>query len=447
MDKHLRIILELITTGFRIGTNTVRNLWSGLISGITNGAASAASAIVHISAALFFVREAVNTVIGVFRTLWNLLGVEGARSLAQLEARFVALTGSQEDAAKVMEYAGERALRLGKSTEDVAEGLALMTSNARDASGAFDFGKLQELNGLLEQLALLRPDLPITLIARGLNAFLASGDLSSLERIMDMPLRTTEALKDLAKDVEQSQDTISRGVTSLERGAGEAAGDAETRLNALKEALGELAPGTQAAMEALSEVSGMERAQAALEDFQTTLAGPVFEAINDVASAFADMYAQDPEAFREIARSLGEGIGDVIRSLAQVDPEKLRNAFLALAEGLREIDWSKLAQDLRVIAQSISDIVSRTGEIGKFLGREVASEEQTGAVIDTTADILEGLLGGSRSAGSGLRQALAPQQTVKVEIEMNEPMFRARVKGLADQSAAEFGNMVAEEME
>lgn len=450
MDKKLRIILELIADRFSGGVRSAGGIFKGFVGGIRNGVANAGRALASLAQGFFFVREAIQTVIAAARSLWDFF-VGGAANLAKIEQRFIALTGSTEGAAKVMTLAKERALALGKDVEEVANGLGLMASNARDASGAFDFGRLQELNGILEQLAILRPDLPVERIARALNQFLSSGDLTSLEMVMDMPLKSSKALAALAQDMDKSTKEISRGVTSIETGGAQAAGDIEARVKGIKDALTELAPGLEQAMAGMTEKSGMERLQAAARDFANVMGGPVFESLNEIAGQLADLYEQDPEAFREIARALGEGLANVITSLADIDPAQLKETLAGLGESLQNVDWQSISEQIKevadsfvAIADSIERILGMMGQAGETLGQmnQIAAGAELGG---------KGVMGGPATGGPSMAERLFGggnngQQRVAVDINLNTDMFTAAVRQQADRSVTDGLNAVTEEL-
>lgn len=466
MERRLKIVLELITRGFSSGVRSAGNMFKGFIRGIGDGVRNAVVSLASLAQGFVFVTEAIRRLFGAARRLWDMF-IGGAQSAAQLEAKLKNVVGSSEDAERVMDLLRQISLDTGASFEELAQGASLLAVAAKDASGNFDFEKFSRLQNMLQRMAALRPDVPIDRLARGLSQAVQTGDWSSLEMFLDVNLRQLLGIKDAADKVADVPSQVGKGVTFIETAAGEAAKDALKDLDLLDQALTK-AGATQGIIEDVSEKSGLERLTADWEDFADTMGGPIFESVNRLATQFADLYEQDPELFRAIARDIGEGVAGIIDSLAQVDPEKLRETIQAFGESLEGIDWQAIGDQLAQVAESFE----RIAESGKLLPAlfpsqlsteqpEAASQRlQEAGVGKGLADLITEVnrqtaenqpsfqdfvawISGGNVGGSGA--GTGGQQKVVVEIDLKNDMLDARIKQGADGAATDALNYVTDE--
>lgn len=452
MDSRLRIILELIITGFSSGVRVAGNIFKTFISGLTNGALSAARSLLNIAQAAFFLREAINTVVQAGRWLFDTF-VRGAGESAKLEAKLKAIVGSSDDAARVMGLLRKTAADTGANFDELAAGAGLMAVAAKDASGNFDISKFQRLMNMLQRMAALRPDVPLDRLARGLSTAARSGDWHSLEMFLDVPLRQLVGIGDAAEEAMDVPGDISRGVTSLERGVSQAADDALASLDLLDEALTK-AGATADIIGDVAQLSGLERFQQILKQLAGIVGEPLFDALNAQLSELADWLQANPDKVERLATLIGETLAgaliDVFEALEKVDWDKVAQDFDKIITAISRGDWEGVLNTFNAIGgafKTIGDAVDKINQVGAFLGKEAVSEEQTARAIDVTGSLLEGTLLGDPTAFTRLAQTLLQPQKVTVEVDLKSDMLDARVRQGADQAVTEGLNQVAEEME
>jgi len=440
MDKHLRIILELVTRGFAGGVRNAQGIFKGFVGGITNGAVSASRALVDMARAVFFVREALTTLAQVGRWVFDTF-IKGAGDAAKLEAKLKAITGSADDAARVMGLLRQTAADTGADFDELAAGAGLMAVAAKDASGAFDFGKFQRLMNMLQRMAALRPDVPLDRLARGLSAAV-QGDWSSLEMFLDVQLRQLIGLKDAADDVTDIPGEVGRAVTYIETAAGDAAKSALQDLDLLDEALTK-AGATAEIIGDVAELSGLERFQQILAQIAATVGEPLFVVLNEELSKLADWLQENPDKVEEFATLIGE---------------TLAGAMEDLFEALENIDWSELGDTLERIGAAMQTISQAGANFSKFVddynrwNTAIFAPERLGEVPGGAELAAAGGLGG---AGQAIRQAassavnqlpgVGPGRLI-VEILLKDELLDARVRQTADNAVADGFNIVAEEM-
>lgn len=487
----LRIILEVAAKGVQSGFKAASGAVKSFLGSLAGMAGSGRRFIDGLAQSVFFLGNAFRMVEDLARGLFDKF-VGGARDVARLATRFKHLTGSEAAAAAVMDEVRKVALATGKDILEVGEAYALIAVNARDASGAFDPTALTETADLLQFLAGLRPELPLTMIQRGINALLATGQVTSLEMIMDMPIRAmlvqAGILSDVAEDIQSTQQEIGKAATFIEVGAagatGAAADEMKLSAKAVKEAVEAFTGITAAEMiEDMAERSGMERLTVIADDLANVLGGPLFEALNKFAGTIADMYEQDPEKFREIAETLGdlaavgletlleplveglqspeflEGIEKVTEFLKLLQAGKIDAAFeLVGLEDLQE-GFESIVQSLEDIATVLMSVAKAMGVgAGMALGKEpVRTKDFTEAAGAAAASLIPGgitptemvwesgwdaLLDplGAKATESAreinkiLRSLLGKTQKIQVEINLNSDMLEAQVKQGAEDT-------------
>jgi len=474
VDKRLRIVLELITRGFSQGARSASGVFKGFVSGITSGALHAGRALVELARGVFFVREALNTLAQAGRWLFDTF-IKGAGDAAKLEAKLKNVTGSADDATRVMDLLRQTAADTGADFDELAAGAGLMAVAAKDASGAFDFSKFQRLMNMLQRMAALRPDVPLDRLARGLSSAVQTGNWSSLEMFLDVNLRQLIGLKDAADEVAKVPDQIGQGVTFITTKTDEAAQDALKSLDLLDEALTK-AGATAGLIEDVAELSGLERFQQILGQIADTVGEPIFEALNTELSKLADWLQENPEKVEAFASTIGEFLADNLQkafdALEKIDWDKVADDMLLLAQSLKEGDWESAKTTLEGIAKAVQAIadaleaVNRAAEvwkqikeIGQFAEEnpeafaEAVGKPGMGGVARTLrdinqqveeSDILQGLI---RQGPSGAAAAVAQKIMLEVRVTSDDEKFNAHVKQISDGAVTDGMNSLAEELE
>jgi hypothetical protein len=490
MDKRLRIILELVSQNFSSGVKGITGAFKGFVRGVLDGAASAGKGLLSLAQNVFFLREAFTTLINVARSLWDTF-VGGAQSAAKLEAKLQNVIGNAEDTQKALDLLRQISLDTGADFETLAQGASLLAVAAKDASGNFDFEKFQRLQNMLQRMAALRPDVPIDRLARGLSTAAQTGNWQSLEMFLDVNLRQLLGLADAADEVAKIPGKVGGSLIYVETETSKTAEDAILTLDQLDEAL-KKAGATQGIIEDVSAKSGLERLTADWKDFANEMGGPVFDAINEIATTFADLYEADPEAFREIARNLGEGIASIIQQLASVDPEALKQNMMALGDALENVDFSKIGDDLQKIGESIASIADAVAKANEalataqqlgFIQQQVKENPEIVAksvgLPEQLPDFLKllnsmspiaGLGAGAAGAGAAIGGGIAGGEDLgrilksaisegvseafktskiglAIDVVSNNELFDAHVRQAADGAVTDGLNAVAEELE
>jgi hypothetical protein len=474
VDKHLRIILELVSRGFSSGARAAAGAFGNLVSGISNGVKSAGQSLRSLAQDVFFVREALNTLAQAGHWVFDTF-IKGAGDAAKLEAKLKNITGSSDDAARVMDLLRQTAADTGADFDELAAGAGLMSVAAKDASGAFDFSKFQRLMNMLQRMSALRPDVPLDRLARGLSSAVQTGDWSSLEMFLDVNLRQLIGIKDAADEVAKVPDQIGQGVTFISTKTSEAAKDALKDLDTLDEALTK-AGATAGLIEDVAELAGLERFQQILGQIAEIVGKPLFDVLNKELSELADWLQENPDKVEAFANNIGEFLAGNLEKLFDIleklDWEKISDDIAGLAQSLNAGDFQGALDALNGIAGAVKAIADaleainraretwkQIQEIGKIAEEnpeafaEAVGAPGMGGLARTVrdinqqvkeSDILQGLAtGGAQGAAAAIAQKLV----LEIKVTSDNEMFNAQVKQVADGAVTEGMNTLAEELE
>lgn len=454
MDKRLRVILELVASGFSSGARGASNIFKSFITGVVGGAKSAGSALASLTQAFFFVQNAVTSLFRAGKWLFDLF-IVGAGDVAKLEAKLKNITGSTADAERIIDLLNQTAADTGASFDELAAGAGLMAVAAKDASGNFDFNKFQRLMNMLQRMAALRPDVPLDRLARGLSSAVQTGNWQSLEMFLDVNLRQLVGLADAAEDVADIPKQISQGVTFIETQAGEAAKDALKDLDLLDEALTK-AGATAEIIGDVAEKAGLERFREILAQIAKIVGEPLFEVLNEELSDLADWLQENPDKVEEFARDIGEFLAENLEKLFDVlegiDWEKLSDDIVDLARAFKEGDWESIKTTFEALASAIGFIASGVEKINEAV--QVAKQlqalgEQGVSVLGPESRFGELTALERASLEQAARQERGGSQQVDLNIHITSDteMFNAQVRQMADNAVTDGLNAVTEELE
>jgi predicted RNase H-like HicB family nuclease len=472
MDRRLRIILELVASGFSSGARGAASIFKGFVGGVVDGAKSAGAALVSLSQAFFFVQNAVNSLFQAGRWLFDMF-VRGAGDVEKLEAKLTAVAGSSEDAGRIIDYLRQMAQDTGISFEQLSHGAGLLVVAAKDASGAFDYEKFQRLTGLLTRMQALRPDVPVDRLARGLSTAVQTGNWQSLEMFLDVNLRQLVDIGDAADEVAKTPGKIGGSLIYVETKAGEAGKDALKSLDLLEEALNK-AGATAEIVGNVAEKSGLERFQQILADIARIVGKPLFDKLNAELSDLADWLQEHPEEVERFASLVGDtlagGLEKLFDALENIDFEQLFNDVTKFMQQLSQSDWEGAKTTLEGIAaafKAIADAIQAIKDAKETLDqlrqiREWTQENpeavaaatgttpgmvKAGTTIDELMQRLQAAGGGEVGLAKVAGEEILKLIKIQVEVTSDNDMFDAKVKQVADGAVTDGLNAVAEELE
>jgi hypothetical protein len=472
VDRRLRIILELVASGFSSGARGAASIFKSFVGGVVNGAKSAGAALVNLSQAFFFVQNAVNSLFQAGRWLFDMF-VKGAGDAEKLEAKLTAVAGSSENARRIIDFLQKTSDELGISFDELSHGASLLVVAAKDASGAFDFEKFQRLVGLLQRMQALRPDVPVDRLARGLSTAVQTGQWRSLEMFLDVNLRQLVGIGEAADEVAKTPDKIGGSLIYVETKTDEAAKDALKSLDLLEEALNK-AGATAEIVGNVAEVSGLERMMQTLQHIARIVGKPLFEKLNQELSDLADWLQQHPEEVERFATLIGDtlagGLEKLFDALKNIDWQQVAEDFNSMMESIQRGDWEGVRRDIEAIGsavQAIGDAIeaaNRAIETAKqlgFIGEQARTNpEAVAAATGTTPEMVKAgttideIVRRVQQAGGGevgiakvVAQEIARAIKIQVEVTSDNEMFDAKVKQVADDSVTDGLNAVAEELE
>lgn len=455
MDKHLRIILELVSSGFTSGARGAGAAFKGFIGGIVDGAKSAMQSLTSLAQSIFFVREALNTLGQVASWVFSTF-VKGAGDAAKFEVKLKALTGSVENAQQVMKHLRDVSTDTGVNFDELASGAQLLAVAAKDASGAFDFQKFKQMNEQLLRMAAVRPDVPIDRLARGLLAWMR-GEFQSLEMFLDMPLRQMAGIEEAADKLKDLPKQIGQGVTYIETEVSQAASDAEANLASLEKALQEMGA-TSDLLEDMAEKSGLERLIQMWKEFTSNAGGPIFEALNKELNKLADWLEENPEKVDQIANMIGylaaEGIEKLADAIEKIDWDKFAAEIDKVTTAITTGDW----EGAKAALKDIADIVKVIADALQAIEAAGAWFEQANLDVGQAGADLGDVLGTSGIAPTvqeeGLRgllmypsrQLAGAAQRIIVELDLKNDMLDARIRQGADNAVTDGLTALSDEM-
>lgn len=428
-DQKLRLVVEVVTKGVRGGFSSASSAVRGFVNLLRNMASSGRGFIDSLAQSVFFLGNALSMVWNAAKRLFDTF-IGGARDAARLQIRFKHLTSSVAGGLRMFGMASDRAKALGKNLFDVGEMYALAAVNARDAEGAFDWTKLEDIVNLTEFLSALRPDLPLVTIMRGVNAAM-EGQFTSLEMIMDMPikamLRQAGLLTDVKDDLVGTSKEIGKAATFITIGAADGAAaalkiSAKQMQDAIEAYTGVIAEDIQAD---LAETAGLERIKAIIDELSRVAGIPVFEQLMEFADRIIKLYEADPQQFIDLATALGDlaasGLEAVFDPLIAffTDPNTIKGIesltrLLELLKGEGEI---KAPEEIR------RDVGAKAREdVGKLMA-------PWKGILDQFPDLLKGI-GGKLGLGASEPQELK----ITVEVTSDNAMFDAQVRQTAENT-------------
>jgi len=181
---------------------------------ISNAALSAGRALLSLAKNAFYVREAIQTVIGVARKLADAF-LAPAMTFEKTALAIEGITGSTEKAANMMGMLNKVANQFGLELAGLQEqAVSLTVISEGDVAEAERYAKA------LARINSLRPDLPQQR-QLGVIFALKEGDFSRASMLLDIP---AEKLRALAGVAEETSETVSEAVGDIGGGGEEALG-------------------------------------------------------------------------------------------------------------------------------------------------------------------------------------------------------------------------------
>ena len=425
----LKIILEVVTKGVQSGFKAAGSAVNRFVNGLRNMALSGARFLNSLAQSIFFVGKALGMLQDAAKAVFDRF-VGGARDAAKLEVKLKSLTGSEADAARVMQYLEQVARDTGVSFEDLGGAAVLVATMAKDASGAFDIEKFERLNQMLMQMAAFTgPRVPIERLARGLAQFVTTGDVTSLEMFLDVLLDLDKAAEDATKipgEVGKAATFITLGVGDAAKGAGKDLDWLATQLDRLGISVG--------LVQDMAELSGAERFAEIWAGIARIVGEPLFEELNKGLSELADWLIANPELVEEFAKALGELGAEAIKELMQAIMDFVTSGALE-----KLIDsFTKLIELIQSIATG--DVKGVFGAVGvgveADVGADVAAKAKTdlATLLAPWAGMADNIEIMAKAALGEVGMAAAEPQKVEVEITLDNALLDAQIVQGAEET-------------
>lgn len=333
-DNIIRIVIEAVTRGLDRGMRGAIRMvrdFGGSLRAVGNTATAVWNGITQ---GIFFTREALQTLITVAQSLFDVL-LRGSIDARRMEVTFTNITGSADTARQMMEELEQTSESLGISFEEAAQTGQQLAVASRNADGSFDINKWRELQEITRDFSALRPDVPLQLMARGVTAA-ASGDMSTLTRLLDVNVNQLLGLRDAADEVVDRGGQL-QGVAEVRAAEVEAtARGGIDALNQLRDAVGATGLAETLAGE-FDGVSGQIREE--FKDIAREFGDEILPVLTDVLRELLELFREHEGDIESFASNMGKLVADVIAGIdwdeVATDAERFANAIQRVFEAAR----------------------------------------------------------------------------------------------------------------
>jgi len=337
--NRIEIVITAAAQGLQSGLRRAMGMVNDFVSDLKGIGAAGAAAFNALNQAAFFFTQNIQTAIQVGKGLYNIF-LDQAVQAQRYEVVLEHLTGSQENAAAVMERIDQISQELGQNWEQVAAGGQQLAAAAKDAEGNFDIDLWEELLQMTEDLSATRPDVPFQLMARGVTAAL-QGDLSQLTRLLDVNVSKLMGLGDAADEIEQTGGRLTGLVeVEAEKLSDTAQGGIEN-MRIFLENYG--AAGTAQAIAEETIVGSWGRIRAEFEAATRDIGEKFLPLITEGLQSILEWWDEHEDEVMAIADTFAEGLVD-----------KLQN-----------IDWEAVAAGITTVVSAVTDLFEAIGEFSE----------------------------------------------------------------------------------
>lgn len=391
--RRIEIIVTAAARGLQSGLRGAMGMVNDFVNGIKSIGSVAGAAFSALNQAVFFFTNNIRTAIQFVNGLYDTF-LSQAVQAERLEVVMRNVTGSEEEAAAMMEHLSDASQQLGIDFEQVAFGGQQMAVAARDAQGEFDLDLWKELVEITMNFAALRPDVPFQWLARGVTAAMA-GDMTTLTRLLDVNVNQLLGLEDEADRVGSKMQRIGGQLTGLVEVQAEET--AQGGIELLRQLQDEL------------HISGL-----AVDVAEETIAG-----------AWGRIKAEFEAATREIGEKFLPLITEGLQSILDWWEEH-EDEVMAIAgdmadnfiDWIKGIDWQDFADDIINVVNALSDLVDEINEVmnspaAQWLenvfnpetGTVGSTQSRQDRLLEQGAENREGIAGALGSTETPLAQA------------------------------------------
>jgi len=347
--NRIEIVITAAAHGLQSGLRSAMGMVGDFVNDIKGIGAAGVAAFNALNQAVFFFTQNIQTAIQVGKGLYNIF-LDQAVQAQRYEVVLEHLTGSQENAAAVMERIDQISQELGQNWEQVAAGGQQLAAAAKDAEGNFDIDLWEELLQMTEDLSATRPDVPFQLMARGVTAAL-QGDLSQLTRLLDVNVSKLMGLGDAADEVAQAQGRLTGLVEIEAQNLSDTAQGGIENMRIFLENYG--AAGTAQAIAEETIVGSWGRIRAEFEAATRDIGEKFLPLITEALNGILEWWDEHEDDVMAIADTFAEG----------------------LVEKLQNIDWEAVAAGIAMIVKTVTDLVAALGDLAnspaaQFFGPE-----------------------------------------------------------------------------
>lgn len=441
MRRVVRVVLTATVGQFNSGIRSALNSFTGLVSGVTSGAAA-------IGMILTGINSAVQLVTGAFRAMGNAVKwahntfLEGAIASERNRVALTSLVQDADLAAQIMDDVRERTMRYGLDAREAEFATVQLSMALRGMYGEVDPSKLTDLQDMMLQITTIRPDIVggAQAVGRGIAAAI-SGDFTTLTRLIDLPLTKIQGLsaetQALLQGGEKATEQTLGTVTKLGEQTGQSGGD---YIKALREIL-DAAGITSDLVDDMTDTTSGQLAilKANWQTFTDDVGKAFLPSLNEALEKFTELVAEHQPEIEAFADTLGKWAGinfeKLIDFLFEQDWEKIakdverlgRDGFGSLSKFIQETDWETIAEAIGAIAEAIvavKDFVSqedsnnwldRTFGPGGTIGSPTdysQSVQQQPEWVQPSKDAVAGFLNNILGSNS--------QQEVKVTVSVDD---------------------------
>jgi hypothetical protein len=349
MFKAVRVILSLIPDGFLSGLARARGGLDGFLSGVRSGISTAGSFFTGLNQAVALVERGIHAVKQAMDWL-NETFLEGAMSQERFEVAFRTIVGEGAAADEMLGSLSDRIIKYGLDADKANQAATQAALGLKGMFGEVDPTQLEQALDIMQRILSVRPDIVggEQAVMRGIIAA-TSGDLSTLTRLLDIPLEKMQEITGQIDGVSQKVGSTTEQqlgqVTSLTAQAGSAAEGGLDQLEKLLESAGI----TQDVVDNMQQTTGskIDQMEARWEEFTRKVGEELLPIVNeqlDKFIAFLDEHQEEIDAFAEaLGRLAGEG-------------------FEKLVEKLEDVDWQQAGQDARDFGEDVRYIVEQIAE-------------------------------------------------------------------------------------
>jgi phage-related protein len=367
MIKLVRVVLSATVDPFVGEIRRALGAFSGFASGIASGVRSVVGFLGDIGNIVSGVKHGFDMLAGTAHALWDTF-IQGAIDEERLGLTMKYLSGSAENANKIMEGLDDWTVRTGTDSAEAEEAILDMAKALRATDGAVNPDKLFQTMDLLKRLSIVS-GLSIAEMSKVVGRAM-TGDVEMLARTLGISKEQLAKLSpEFAKfmqNAQGAQETQLNEVMRLGGDAQQASGDALKALDEITTALG---AGQDAISEYASTAGGeVLSLQALWDNFTEDVGKELLPIIQTALEKLLTFIAEHKEDIDKFVKAFGELSAEGFEKLMDlIDSGKLEQFAQSLGtvsdagESLKQaFEWlSKAAQDIETIMNSFNGLYEK----------------------------------------------------------------------------------------